>query len=115
MLIGIGAVQSAADKAALVAFQNRGGGLPMYPHGHPDPATLINMGKYKPLDHWPESQVAYLAGGEKPGTFLRDVSGVFNQVPRWAWFTLGGLSLVLSGLAYRRHRKDKKSSKKKRK
>jgi len=115
MLIGLGAVQSAADKAQLIEFQSRGGGLPMLPHGHPDPATLINMGRYTPLEHWPESQVAYLSGGEHPSTFGRDVSGVFNQVPRWGWFALGGTFLVLSGLAYRRHKKTKKKSSKKKK
>lgn len=109
MLVGIGGVQSAAEKAALVAFQQSGTGpLPMAPHGHPDPNTLINMGKYDPMEHWPNSQVQYLTTGQEPGTFLRDLSGVSNQVPRWAWFAVGGVFLVLSGLSYRKHRKQKK-------
>ena len=114
MLVGLGAVQSASDKAALVQFQNSGKGpLPMIPHGHPDANTLINQGVYDPLESWPNSQVTYLSGGEKPGTFLRDLAGVNNQIPRWAWFTMGGVSLVFAGLAYRRHRKENKKSKKK--
>lgn len=114
MLVGIGAVQTAAEKAALVAFQQSGrGSLPMSPHGHPDANTMINQGAYDPMDHWPSSQVEFLTTGEKPGTFLRDLSGVGNQVPRWAWFTVGGVFVVLGIFAYRRHRQEKKSGKKK--
>ena len=113
MLIGLGAVQTAAEKAALVVYQQRQGKLPMTPHGHPDPNTLINMGKYDPIDHWPSSQVQYLTNGEKPGTFLRDLSGVNNQVPQWAWLVLGGTCLLLSGFAFNRHRKESKNKNKK--
>lgn len=112
MLVGIGGVQSAAEKAAVVAFQQSGSGqLPMAPHGHPDANTLINMGQYTPMEYWPNSQAKYLTTGEEPGTFFRDLSGVNNQVPRWAWFTVGGVFLLLSGLSYRKHRKDKRKKK----
>lgn len=117
MLIGLGALgaaQTAAQKAALVSFQQSNKGpFPMSPHGHPDANTLINQGIYDPLDLWPSSQVEYVTQGEEPGTFFRDLQGVNNQVPRWAWFTMGGVFLVLGGLAYRRHRKAKKKGKKK--
>lgn len=114
MLVGLGADQTAAQKAALVSFQQSSqGSLPMSPHGHPDANTLINQGVYNPMDHWPTSQVEFLTTGEKPGTFFRDLSGASNQVPRWAWFVTGGVFVLLGGLAYRRHRKEKKQGKKK--
>lgn len=113
MLVGVGAVQTVGEKAALVTFQQSGrGSLPMSPHGHPDANTLINQGVYDPVAHWPSSQTEFLATGEKPGTFLRDLSGASNQVPRWAWFTAGGVCALLGFLAYRRHRKSKKTKKK---
>lgn len=112
MLIGLGGVQSAAERATLVAYQQKSGKLPMSPHGHPDPNTLINMGKYDPMDHWPSSQVKYLTNGDKASTFMRDLAGVNNQVPQWAWFVLGGTCLLLSGFAYRRHRKENPKKKK---
>lgn len=34
---------------------------------------------------------------ERPGTFMRDVAGAMNQLPRWAWLALG-LSLVGVGV-----------------
>lgn len=107
MLIGIGAT----DKTSLVAYQNSNKPLPMLPHGHPDPNTLINQGAYDPAEMWPESVSSYLAGGDKPGTFFRDLSGVNNQIPRWAWFVSGGVCLVLSAIAYNRYRKEKKGRK----
>lgn len=112
MLIGLGAVQSAAERATLVAYQQRSGKLPMSPHGLPDPNTLINQGAYDPMENWPDSQVSYLQNGDKPGTFMRDLSGVNNQVPQWAWFVLSGTCLLLAGLAYRRYKKEGKSGKK---
>lgn len=112
MLIGLGAVQSAADRATLVSYQQRSGKLPMSPHGHPDPNTLINQGVYDPMDHWPDSQVRYIEDGDKTGTFMRDLAGVNNQVPQWAWLVLSGTCLILAGLAYRRHKKEGKSGKK---
>lgn len=113
MLVGLGAAQTAAQKAALVSFQQSNQGpFPMSPHGHPDSNTLINQGQYDPMELWPSSQVDFLTQGEQPGTFLRDLRGIDNQVPRWAWFTAGGVFLLLGTLAYRRHRKAKKRGKK---
>jgi len=53
-------------------------------------------------------QVAFLKGGSRPGTFLRDLQGMSNQVPRYVWL-LGGVACVGSAayLAYRQ-RKGKK-------
>lgn len=117
MLIGIGALgapQTAQEKAALVQYQSSGDGpLPMIPHGHADANTLINQGIYDPLDSWSNSIVSYVAEGKKPGTFLRDMAGVNNQVPQWGWFVMSGVGFLLAGLAYRRHRQEKKTKSKK--
>jgi len=79
----------------------------MDPHGHPDPTTMINRGRYNPLEEWPRRQVQYLEGGPKPGTFFRDLQGVSNQVPRWAWLVSGGAFLLFATVAYRNHKKGK--------
>lgn len=99
-----------ADQVAqLVAFQTTGQGPhPMIPHGHPDPNTLINMDQYDPVQHWPSSQRDYVQNGEKPGTFLRDLGTVNNQVPQWAWFVMAGTFSLVAYFAYRRHRKGKR-------
>lgn len=98
-----------ATRGAIVAFQQRKGGgpLPMMPSGHPDPATLINLGYYDPLDHMSHAQVQYLEGGEYPSHLGRDFAGALNQVPRWAWLTLGGGMLIMAYVAYRRAYKQK--------
>jgi hypothetical protein len=103
MLIGIGAAQTVAD---LVSYQRTGSGLPMFPHGHPDPATMINMGAYSPDSFWTEGQKRYLEGGQRPSTLLRDLQGVSNQIPRWAWLAAGGAFVLLGILALRRPRGD---------
>lgn len=113
MLVGIGALQTATERTNVIRYQQSGGALPMAPHGHPDANTSINQGKYRLLDNIPKSQVEYLTNGKEPGTFLRDLSGVGNQLPRWSWFALGGTFLILGAFAYRRHRQEKKSGKKK--
>jgi hypothetical protein len=99
MLIGISAVQATAD---LVSYQRTGSGLPMYPHGRPDPATLINMGFYDPATMWSDSQKRYLEGGPKPSSLLRDLQGVSNQIPQWVWLAAGGTLLVLGLMAMRK-------------
>lgn len=104
------------EVAGLVTFQGSGKGeYPMLPHGHPDPNTLINKGLYDPQEHWPNKVNAFLDTGERPNSFFRDLAGVNNQVPRWAWFVLGGTFVVLAGFSYRAHRKEKKSKGKKKK
>ncbi len=42
---------------------------------------------------------AYMLGEaeERPGTFMRDVAGAMNQIPRWAWLVLG-VGLVGAGV-----------------
>jgi len=89
-------------RGALTAYQqSKGAALPMQPSGHPDPATLINLGYYDPLDSLPHAQIAYLEGGAKPGHFGRDLATVISQVPRWAWFTLGGALVAMAYVSYR--------------
>ena len=105
MLIGIGAAQNTAD---LVEFQRTGSGMPMYPHGHPDPATMISMGLYDPTQHWPQDQLAYLSGGPRPSTFRRDLQGASNQIPQWAWLAAGGVLVALGLLSLRKPSKRKK-------
>lgn len=85
----------AANTAELVTYQQKGSALPMFPHGHPDPATLVSQGLYDPAVHWTE----------KPSALRRDLQGVSNSIPQWAWLSFGGLFLVLGIVAYRRQRK----------
>lgn len=85
----------AGTQAALVKFQ-MAAGLPAT--GDPDPATLAKAGVYDPLAEAPTGK----------GTFGRDVVTAFNQVPQWAWLVLGGVSLTVAYLAYRK-RNPKKS------
>lgn len=100
---------SADQVAQLVAFQTSGQGqLPMIPHGHPDSNTLVNMGQYDPMEHWPTSQIDYVQDGDKPGTFLRDLGTVNNQVPQWGWFVVAGTFGLLAYLSYRNHKKSKR-------
>ena len=86
MLKGLGAAQITAE---IVGFQRKGAGLPMHPHGHPDPTTLINMGLYDPNEHWSKAQLNYIQGGSRPNSFTRDLQGVSNQIPQWAWLAAG--------------------------
>jgi hypothetical protein len=81
----------AMTTGALRAFQSGSHGVfPMQPTGHVDPPTLANLGYYDPLDEMTPASQAYLSGtGEKPGTFWRDLAATTNQVPQWAWLTLG--------------------------
>ena len=105
MLIGIGAVPQTATQ--LVDFQRTQSTLPMFPHGHPDPATLINAGAYNPHDEWSRDELAYIEGGAAPSSFGRDLQGVSNQIPQWVWLTAGGLFAILTIWAYRVESKEK--------
>lgn len=99
--------------ASMVSFQAAAGvgAYRMDPHGHPDPTTMINQGRYDPLEQWPRRHTQYLVdGGEKPGTFFRDLQGVSNQVPRWAWFVTSGTFLIFGAVAYRNHKKAKRGN-----
>jgi len=87
---------------ALTPYQGAShGGLKMWPTGEPDPATLINLGYYDPFDQLPADQREYLAGGEKPGTFWRDLATASNQIPQLVWIALG---VALMGLGYYSYR-----------
>jgi len=90
----------------MLAFQQTGkGAFPMDPHGHPDPATLLNLGYYAPGDVFTQGWVDYIAGGEKPGHFGRDLRTAIDQVPRWAWATV---AVAFGAFAYMAYRTDKK-------
>lgn len=95
-----------ATDGAVLAFQQRGKGTyPMDPHGHPDPATLLNIGYYAPGDIFPARWEDYLEGGEKPGTFMRDIDTAIDQVPRWVWGTMGAAFGIFAWMAWRTDRK----------
>lgn len=98
MFRGVGETASVAE---LVEYQRSGGGqLPMYPHGHPDPVTLINQGAYSPDEMWTNDQFNYIHHGMKPSSFVRDLQGVSNQIPQWAWLVTGTLLLGLGVYTY---------------
>jgi len=98
-----------ATDGALLAYQQTGRGTyPMDPTGHPDPATLVNLGYFAPGDILTEEWAGYLTGGAKPGHFGRDLRAAIDQVPRWAWFTVAGAFGIFAYMAYRT---DKKRSK----
>jgi hypothetical protein len=89
----------AVTLGALTAYQSSGAGpWPMYPHGHPDPATLYNLGYYDPIEELTAEQRAYVEGRrDKPSTFFRDLGGASAQVPRWAWIAVG-VGLIAVGI-----------------
>lgn len=93
----------AVTEGAAVAYQSSGEGfLRMDPSAHIDPPTLINVGYYNPLDELPEKQRDYLAGGERPGTFMRDIGTAINQVPRWGWAVGAGVFYMMAYMSYSR-------------
>ncbi len=81
-----------ATEAALVKLQ-LASGLPAT--GQPDPPTLRVAGVYDP------NAVA----STSKGGIGRDLITALNQVPQWAWLTLGGLSAAVAYVAYRRRNK----------
>jgi hypothetical protein len=100
-----------ATDGALLAYQQsaKGATYGMDPNGHPDPATLVNLGYYAPADLFTEEWASYLAGtGKKPGHFGRDLRASIDQVPRWAWALL---AVSFGGFAYMAYRTDKKRGK----
>lgn len=92
----------AVTMGALAAYQGSGAGpFPMTPHGHPDPATLINLGYYDPLEEMNPRHASYVAGdGERPGTFGRDLATTMSQVPRWGWLVVGAGLLGVGYLSW---------------
>ena len=52
----------------------------------------------------------FIVSGEPVPTTLRDVSIPFNQVNRWIYAGVGGLSLFLAYRGYKRWKKDKKGA-----
>ena len=70
----------------LAAFQTS---LGLPGTGDHDPATLIAASVYQPSGH-------------TGSAFWRDIMSSMNQVPRWAWFGVAGLSFGLAYLSYRR-------------
>jgi len=65
--------------------------------GNPDPMTLAEMGVYDPIAGAPSEWREHYEGGERPGTFGRDVVTAMNQIPRWGWLTMG---VAFGGLAF---------------
>lgn len=99
-----------ATAGAVLAFQQTGKGqFPMTPTGHPDPATLVNLGYYAPTDALTTPWADYLAGGDKPGHFWRDLRTSIDQVPRWAWGTVAVAFGAFGYMAYRTDRKREKT------
>jgi peptidoglycan hydrolase-like protein with peptidoglycan-binding domain len=91
--------------AALAAYQSSHG---LDATGHPDPATLASLGYYKPEDIFTKKWAEYLSGGDKPGTFGRDLKTSIDQVPRWVWGTVAAGFSVFAIMAYRTDRKREK-------
>lgn len=99
----------ASTDGALLSYQQTGKGkIPMRATGHPDPVTLSNLGYFEPGDVFTARWADYLDGGEKPGTFTRDLRTAIDQVPRWAWATVAGAFTVFAVMAYRTDRKREK-------
>ena len=106
----------ASQMAELVEFQQaQQGPYPMIPHGHPDANTLINMGQYDPIEHWPTAQRDFVETGEKSGTFFRDLGTVNNQIPQWTWLVLAGSFTFFAAMSYRTHTKSQREKRKKKK
>lgn len=98
-----------ATDGALVAYQSGGkGAYAMRATGHPDAATLANLGYFDPKEIMTEGWADYISGGNKPGTFGRDLRTSIDQVPRWAWGTVAAAFSVFAVLAYRTDRKREK-------
>ena len=95
----------ATDGALKVYQSTHKGGYAMRATGHPDPATLANLGYFDPKEVFTAGWAGYLDGGEKPGTFGRDLKTSIDQVPRWAWGTLAAAFTVFAVMAYRTDRK----------
>ena len=93
---------------ALLAYQSTHGKYAMSPTGHPDAATLANLGYFAPSDVFTQGWSNYLTGGPKPGTVTRDLKASIDQVPRWAWATVALGFSVFAVLAYRTDRKREK-------
>ncbi|SRR5260221_9284569 len=95
-----------ATDGAILAYQGSAKGqYPMSATGHPDPATLANLGYYAPGDIFTSRWAAYLEGGSKPSTALRDIQTSIDQVPRWVWATAAVSFGVFAYMAYRTDRK----------
>ena len=107
----LGVAQSGAwdsgTSGAMLAYQQAGhGAFPMDANGHPDPATLLNLGYYVPADVFTDDWMGYLRGdGSKPGHFGRDLRASIDQVPRWAWATV---AVAFGAFAYMAYRTDRK-------
>lgn len=99
-------VWDAVTDGGILAYQRTGkGAYPMSANGHPDPATLANLGYYAPGDIFTKAWADYLGGGAKPSSYGRDVETSIDQVPRWVWGTLGAAFTVFAVMAYRTDQK----------
>jgi hypothetical protein len=93
--------------AAISTYQGRQGGeLEMHITGSPDPATLINLGYYNPVDELPRRYASFLEGStDQPSTLGRDLATLSNQVPQWIWIVSGIGMLGVGYYIYRRNKK----------
>jgi hypothetical protein len=71
---------------------------------HNDPLSV----GYDPYEGFSRRWRDYLAGeGDRPGTFTRDVGTAVDQVPRWAWGVLAGVTGIMAYFAYRADKRRK--------
>lgn len=91
-----------ATESALRQFQEQQG---LAPTGLPNPQSAAALSIYDPVAGASAEQQRYLAGGDKPSHFGRDLTVALNQIPRWGWITGGVLFAGLAALSwYRRGR-----------
>ena len=73
-----------------------------------DPPSLVALKYYNPLDALEPDWADYVGhGGERPGTFGRDLAGVNAALPYWGWLLIGGALIGGGYLAFRASRKKK--------
>jgi len=90
------------NSATIIPAQQRAG---IALTGRIDPQTAIAFGYYSPSEILPPDQLIYAGGGQKPGTFNRDLATASAQIPWWAWTGIG-IGLVGIGVyIYAKNRK----------
>jgi hypothetical protein len=70
--------------------------------GLPDAPLFIALGLEDPKKQATGVTGEYIASGEAPGTFVRDLGASMNQIPRLAW---GVTAAAFFGLAYWSYRR----------
>jgi hypothetical protein len=72
--------------------------------GRPNPLTLAALEVYDPIEEAPRSFRREMKG-EEPGTFSRDLTTTFNQIPRWMYAILAAGAFGMSYWIYRTSRR----------